>query len=195
MPGSARTPTGGLTMKPSSLKGLPLELRFWLRVDFGPYCWTWTGGRMGARKAYGCITVQRAPRAAHRWSYEFCVGPIPRGLQLDHLCRNTLCVNPDHLEPVTQQENNRRSTSPSAQRARQVACFRGHPFDDANTYWWRGHRQCRTCNQLREKTNRLDPAVRNEAIALLEGAHGRPSWRTCQQAPCLPIRRLLEGQE
>lgn len=83
---------------------------------------------------------------AHRWSYEFHVGPIPEGLDLDHLCRNRGCVNPDHLEPVTREENIRRAF------ATVTHCPSGHPYSDENTYVRPGtvHRKCRACARQRD---------------------------------------------
>ncbi len=68
-------------------------------------CWQWTGGRSGR---YGEFWFDNRNSTAHRYAYATLVGPIPAGLDLDHLCRNTLCVNPAHLEPVTRSENTRR---------------------------------------------------------------------------------------
>ena len=86
---------------------------------------------------------------AHRWTYEHFVGSIPDGLQIDHLCRVRTCVNPDHLEPVTCQENIRRGIQPTTARDFQLAkthCSRGHAYDGANTYVTpKGKRDCRTC--------------------------------------------------
>lgn len=117
-------------------------------------CWLWTGataGRPGAR--YGRIyagerTEAGNPRGAqaHRVAYELFVGPIPKGLEIDHLCRTTLCVNPAHLEPVTYKENQRRGNSPMANQARQTHCKRGHALDETNTYVWHNLRRCRRCN-------------------------------------------------
>jgi hypothetical protein len=87
---------------------------------------------------------------AHRFAYELFVDEIPDGLTLDHLCRNPRCVNPGHLEPVTQRENTLRGISPVAVNAAKTHCKHGHLLDEANTYMTNaGSRQCRTCNRLR----------------------------------------------
>ena len=82
----------------------PTEVRFWRFVAKTDTCWLWTGA---TASGYGLFWDERQVRA-HRWAYESEVGPIPEGLQLDHLCRVPLCVRPDHLEPVTGAENMRR---------------------------------------------------------------------------------------
>lgn len=79
--------------------------RFWDRVDVG-LCWEWSGARSGL--GYGCFWFGTRMIRAHVWAWLALVGPIAEGLDLDHLCRNTRCVNPDHLEPVTRAENARR---------------------------------------------------------------------------------------
>jgi hypothetical protein len=83
----------------------------------------------------------------HRMAWERTNGPIPEGLTIDHLCRVRLCVNVEHMEVVPTGVNTLRGYSPSAVHARKTECANGHPFDDANTYRWRGHRMCRACNR------------------------------------------------
>lgn len=81
------------------------EALFELLVERTESCWNWTGA---LAKGYGRINCAGDKWLAHRWSYEHHVGPIPEGLDIDHLCENTRCVNPEHLEPVTGAENTRR---------------------------------------------------------------------------------------
>ena len=105
-------------------------------------CWLWTG--YVYPKGYGVMGVGgRKLCKVHRYSYERFVGPIPKGLQLDHLCRVRNCANPAHLEPVTNRENVVRG---NAARPPIQACKRGHAFTESNTYINpRGHRECRIC--------------------------------------------------
>jgi hypothetical protein len=85
--------------------------RFMGRVEKTSDCWLWTGGK--TKNGYGSFYPKKGPsKYAHRWLYALVRGPIPEGMQLDHLCRVRHCVNPDHLEPVTMQENLRRGPTP-----------------------------------------------------------------------------------
>lgn len=118
------------------------------RVEIdGAGCWQWR--RKRDREGYGHIKLHGRDLLAHRASYEAFVGVIPAGLTLDHLCRQTGCVNPAHLEPVTNRENILRGNGVTAQAARKTHCPAGHPYDDANTWRGRrGERHCKTCRRL-----------------------------------------------
>lgn len=140
-------------MKPSTPES------FWAKVDKAGDCWPWRGS-VGTH-GYGQHMINTKNRRAHRVAYELVFGPIPSGLTLDHLCRNKRCVNPAHLEPVTVQENIRRSDCPSALNARKTHCKRGHEFTPATTYITpAGSRQCRKCQAVRDaKRSRKAPAT------------------------------------
>lgn len=134
--------------------------RFWSKVEaVHPLgCWEWTGAKV--RGGYGRYRLGGGGREvmAHRYAYEELVGPIPEGMVLDHLCRNTACVNPDHCEPVTHAENVRRGCSGAVNGARErgkTHCPQGHPYDRANTYTSRaGSRHCRACARQRARHRR-----------------------------------------
>lgn len=114
-------------------------------------CVEWAGKRLPTGYGYFYDSSRSTAKSgivyAHRAAYENAKGPIPEGLEIDHLCRNRGCVNPDHLEAVTHRENQIRSPiSVGGRNAAKVVCAHGHPFDVANTYWWRGQRKCRRCD-------------------------------------------------
>lgn len=132
-----------------------LEARWLLRVEKEGHggCWKWIGARWS--KGYGKFTEPVTQRriGAHVWGYKNFVGPIPEGMELDHLCRNPWCVNPEHLEPVTHLENVRRGLAPIVNGARNAAkthCPRGHEYTEANTYYRknRSGRNCRACGAI-----------------------------------------------
>ena len=129
--------------------------RFWEKVDrSGPgECWLWQGAT--STDGYGRFR-ERGGRMvnAHRWAYEHLVGPIPDGLQLDHVrdrgCTSPACVNPAHLEPVTSRENTMRGDGLAARCARRTHCLHGHPFAGENLYVApSGRRTCRACGRAR----------------------------------------------
>lgn len=109
-----------------------LPPRFWAKVQPCPMtgCWLWIGAQ---RDGYGAYKHHHRMAIAHRVTYSFDRGPVPAGLQLDHLCRVRCCVNPAHLEPVSSRENTLRGEGVAAQHHRATHCKSGHPFDAENT--------------------------------------------------------------
>jgi len=136
-----------------------LPQRFWSKVNpngplwNGTPCWEWTASK--DKDGYGHFAVGRRMALAHRIAYEAFTGPIPDGLESDHLCRNPSCVNPLHLEPVTSKVNSQRGLTGLAAGAVMKAkthCPHGHPYDEVNTYFRKnGDRLCKTCSNLRGK--------------------------------------------
>ena len=117
------------------------------RVVVVDSCWEWVGGLSGS--GYGRFSDGVRQIQAHRLMYELRKGPIPAGLTIDHLCRNRRCVNPDHLEPVTNKTNLLRGMSPIARAARSPDCLNGHPLSGDNLLIDAdGCRRCRQCRQV-----------------------------------------------
>lgn len=137
-------------------KARPLWERFnekTITTDSG--CVLWTAGTNGV--GYGVIVTSPGDGShqklyVHRMAYERKFGPIPDGMHIDHLCRTRNCVNPDHMEPVTLEENVLRGMSPPACNARKSRCAREHDLVGANLYIHptTGYRQCRACARIRD---------------------------------------------
>lgn len=125
--------------------------RFWAKVEKNSetMCWPWLGPIRGP-KGYGSFRVNGKTIYVHRFSYELHLGPIPAGLTIDHLCRNRICVNPDHLEAVPIRVNVLRGTTLPAENAAKTHCPQGHEYTPKNTYnGHKGKRQCRACGRER----------------------------------------------
>ncbi len=129
-------------------------------------CWLWTASCF--RSGYGLAWSEGKNKGAHRVVYEHLRGPVPSGLELDHLCRVRSCVNPDHLEPVTRRENVLRGTSPMAFSAKQTHCLRGHELSGGNLrVESNGSRRCKSCDNARcrrrNATGYIPPCRRTES--------------------------------
>jgi hypothetical protein len=124
--------------------------RFLSKVDqyeFTDMCWLWTASKQGLD--YGGFKYRGKWWLAHRWSYTYFFGEIPEGLEIDHLCKVKLCVNPYHLEAVTRAVNNLRKGKPGP---RKTHCPQGHEYTEENTYVYTApsgyvNRRCRICKR------------------------------------------------
>ncbi len=151
------------TGSPFGSTKLTLEQRLNSRLVEGPVpevdpslgpCLLWTGSLSKSARSggYGYLNDGTGRRVyVHRVNYEAHVGPIPKGLEIDHLCRVRHCARPEHLEPVTRRENQLRGDTFAARNIAKSECPAGHPYDDANTYVYPKGRKCRACNRTRER--------------------------------------------
>ena len=150
--------TGDLPPRPTA------QDRFWRYVEKTDECWIWTGS--AKRTGYGEFWWDNRVGYAHRFAYEAAHGPIPEGLTLDHVCRTPLCVRPDHLEAVSQMENNRRAVFDATERGQVTeTCIRGHLKTPENVYRHGTRYHCRACrrDEARERYRRKRDAARESA--------------------------------
>jgi hypothetical protein len=132
---------------------MKIELRLLKSADTSrDDCWRWTG--KVSRDGYGRMSVAGRYRIVHRLAHDVWIGPIPEGLEVDHLCQVKLCINPAHLEAVTHRENMHRQPRIGALLA-QTECVHGHDYTAENTMRdTRGNRRCRTCHNARERARK-----------------------------------------
>ena len=119
-------------------------------MDFGE-CYLWISNK--DKDGYGIFSYNGSNVLAHRYSYEAFVSYIPEGLVIDHVCRNTSCVNPSHLEPVTQRENVLRGYNPASINSKKLYCINGHSLSGKNLYINRkaNKRYCRECGRIKSR--------------------------------------------
>lgn len=159
---------------------LPHTLRRRIDVDPVSSCWNWTGAMR--HSGYGAMFLTGTKSvAAHRYVYEYTVGPIPDGLVLDHLCRNRRCVNPVHLEAVTQRINSLRGDTIPRRQALQTHCVNGHEFTTETIYVHpqRGTRLCKVCMSdagARRRREGRGPCQTDDCERL---AHSRGMCQSC----------------
>ena len=153
-----------MSLPPSSTLEIA-DARFWVKVDKTDGCWEWTGARnsngYGNFRAFGRFWV------AHRYAYTRSVGEVCENLDLDHLCRNRLCVNPSHMEPVTRQVNLNRGISANREK---TTCKRGHIYTADSTGFHGDSRFCRICTreQARERYRQFESAKRKVARVIAQ---------------------------
>jgi hypothetical protein len=146
-------------------RNMSTEERFWIKVNKTDGCWLWTGNTLKGGYGYFWFTGKNV--LAHRFAYELLVGPIPDGLELDHIknngCTNRNCVKaiadefgPAHLEPVTRLENQRRGNTFTARNSSRTECPKGHSYEGENLYIHpsSGRRGCRICINISAKKYR-----------------------------------------
>lgn len=127
------------------------HVRFEQKVLRTDGCWHWLASTNDY--GYGKLYYHGRLEYAHRLAYEHWVGPLVPGLVLDHLCRNPGCVNPSHLEQVTEQTNMLRGVGMSAKHAKKTHCPRGHEYSGENVMWQKnGSRQCRECRKIMRRS-------------------------------------------
>ena len=142
----------------------PMEAaRFWSKVRWGTAaeCWIWEASTMGGTHPYGQVLFRGKHWRAHRLSYAVLVGDLIPDMEIDHLCRNPMCINPAHLEQVPHQVNVDRG---SVWQREKTHCLRGHPFGGNNLKITKGgHRLCRECEKIRGAAKRARARARLSA--------------------------------
>ena len=170
------------------IRGLTPQQRFNQKyvVNEETGCWEWIAS-LKPGTAYGCMQVAKRTVYAHRLSHELHIGPIPSGMQIDHLCRNRSCVNPDHLEAVEPHVNVRRGMSPGAKALRRDTCIVGHSYSQWGVLRHQ-RRYCRLCESCKSRERRWR-AQRGIPVAPLDRSEAVAKWEAIV-APRLMARPL-----
>ena len=135
------------------------------KIQITNSCWIWKGRK---NSGYGIIQFEKKLYLTHRVFYELTQEHIPSGMEIDHLCKNTLCLNPSHLDIVTHRENVLRSNSVSGVNSRKTLCPNGHPYDEFET-----GRRCSICRRIRK----LKDYYKNRDKILLVSKQKFSNWR------------------
>lgn len=145
--------------RPMSWSGLPAKFEDRIQPEPNSGCWLWLGPLRDSKEGYGGTSWEGKAWRTHRLFYTLLKGPIPDGLAIDHLCRNRICCNPDHLEPTTWKNNIHRGEGIAAKNRIKTHCPQGHELSGANLSIWAGNgsqqRQCRTCSAVHKRNYAL----------------------------------------
>jgi hypothetical protein len=147
-------------------------------------CWLWTGAKH--KFGYGCFAVVRCrSKSAHRVAYLLRHGSIPDGCVLDHLCRTPACVNPAHLEAVSQRTNVQRAVGMGAYNAGKTHCPAGHRYSDDNTYRHGSRRACRLCRSSQSQAHVSSlSAAKRAARRQYQKEYARQARQRAKEAAC-----------
>jgi len=161
---------------------------FHARVNIDEGCWTWIGHR--DRDGYGILSLrtsrtERRYIRAHRLAYELYVGPLKPGLVIDHLCRNTSCVNPQHLDQVSIAQNVLRGNGVTAVNARKTHCQHGHEYTPENTIFIQSGRNCRACKRMSDKARTEIRRLQGQKTGT--GTKGRLTPRSTMRGGARPV--------
>lgn len=146
----------------------PLLVRLNDKIEKTDHCWLWKGATTGRVHAYGVIWNDGKNRLVHRIMYSLYKNNIDDGKEIDHLCKNKLCVNPDHLESVSHQENMLRA-DPGQRWRQKTHCPKGHEYTPTNTRITHGSRSCKACESIYNKRRWAESKARTALMAVEEG--------------------------
>lgn len=136
------------------MKSKTLKQRFLAKIKKENGCWVWTASKVKTKLSYGQIWDGERLQLSHRVSYQIYKGKIPKGMTIDHMCRNTLCVNPEHLRVLSLRDNILAGDGPTAKNYRKKFCVHGHPLKPGNFKKTKYGRICRTCSNAQNRKRR-----------------------------------------
>lgn len=129
-----------------SWSGLPENIEKRIIPEPNSGCWLWIGGIRDKKENYGGCAWEGKTWRSHRLVYSLLCAPVSDELDIDHLCRNRICCNPDHLDPCTRKVNVLRGAGIAPNNAQKTHCPKGHAYTPENTYIWNNQRFCKTCH-------------------------------------------------
>ena len=156
-----------------SWSGLPERIEAKIIPEPNSGCWLWLGGLRDKRDGYGGVGYDGKIWRTHKLVYTLLRHEVPPTTALDHKCRNRICCNPDHLEPVTWKENIHRGEGVAAGNRLKTHCRRGHPYEGSNLYVWNNQRYCVICSNGHKQRSARKKALEADPVYQWETAVGR----------------------